>query len=767
MNIRLAWWKDFWLPPQCPRRRPLLHIALFIACGACLSLDVSAQDSACKNPLLVEEPGTLGGHLAISTDSTLLATDADDGYGAVMDITVRDLATGDAVRRWSFPQERLQQLCFIDKSRLLVAGSDSGTLRLLNPDTGEVVTKPGAAGLSPILGFDCPVNGGAALTQFAVPRGTIEWFSKNLEPSGKFETLSGTTLIASATLHNQALVLTKTMIAEQPPGVEDVLSGNEVTTTNYALLMVSAQDNAVLWRTELSVTPQDSVILDRSGSVGAWMDEAGYLHIVNARSGEETHRVKLAPFAFPRFTLSEQGRFLVISQLGELHSFVVDVQAGKVINETLSKEILALGEDGSPRLLRMPGNEGLEIASVSKDGAVAQRVQGRLQIPSLVPQPPGRLFLSGQKFDYSLSIKERKITPFSKPVDVVATHAAWMAPDTTLRIYERSDGNWSFGNQNGTDEPVRLPANSKGLSVATLGESSGLLMASVTEEDLERIKTAVEAWSDTIGENATASELNSVLLSTNTTLYEVDFTGAAKKTLSLRGAVSAMAISADQQSIARFQPPDLQVFDARTGKSTFKTVIPDVTTMIEFSPTHPWIAFTRDPNIEVWDWRKNRLVKTITRERALGDGFAFSADGQSLIYADGATVHVTSLPTPHAAKVALPAHAHIDYKADGAVGTITALNDNLFAGLSSSGAVNIWKIGQAAPKARLIFEKSGAWTVIDDKGRFDTSAIETNNAVHLYSAGNTAHRLSLQTCRDVSWIPGLLNEVLAETVTAP
>lgn len=764
MKYRLALLDDHPTTSLCGLYWQFLRILFFIFYGSSISLVSSAQESECKNPLLIEEPSTLGMQFAVSSDGTLVATDAVDGSGAVMDITVRNLASGDAIRRWSFPKEHLQKLCFVDKSRLLVAGNNSGTLRVLNPDTGEVVTKTSEAVLSPILGFDCPANGGTTLTQFAVPRGTIEWLSAKLEPSGKFEIGPGTTLIASATLQNRALVLTKTELSEQPPDLQDVLNGEEKPTTRYALLMVSAQNNAVLWRNELNVTPWDTVMLDSSGSVGAWMDEEGYLHIINALNGEETARSQLAPLSSPRFTFSEQGRFLAISELGEWHSFVVDTSSGKVIDQTQTEEILALREDGSPRLLRKSGNEGIEISSSGTDGADAQSIQGRLQIPSLVPQPPGRLFLSGQKFDYLLKMKDRKITQLVKPSEVIVTLAASMTSENILRIYERSDGNWSIGNQDGKDEPVRLPPDSRGLSVATLGEGSGLLMASVKADDLERIKTALDAWSDTIGNDGQLSELSSVLVSTNTTLYQVEFTGAVKKIKSFKGAVSAMQISDDQKSVARFQPPHLQVFDSQSGRSEFKTVISDVTTTIKFSPSHPWIAFTRDSNIEVRDWRNDVLVTNITRDRALGNGFEFSTDGQSLIYADGATVHITSLLPPRPPKKSEQSQKIINYTADGAVESIAALNDKFFAGISSSGAVNIWKIGQPLPVARLVFEKNGAWTVIDDKGRFDTSSIETNHAVHVFSKGSAANRLTLRDCRNIAWVPGLLDEVLGEVI---
>lgn len=159
------------------------------------------------------------------------------------------------------------------------------------------------------------------------------------------------------------------------------------------------------------------------------------------------------------------------------------------------------------------------------------------------------------------------------------------------------------------------------------------------------------------------------------------------------------------------------------------------------------------------------MITSITRDRALGDGFEFSTDGQSLIYADGATVRIAYL-LPSSDKNFKTSQKIINYTADGAVETIAALNDKFFAGISSSGAVNIWKIGQPVPVARLVFEKNGAWTVIDAKGRFDTSSIETNQAVHVFSTGSTANRMKLQDCRDIIWIPGLLDEVLDEDLSA-
>lgn len=765
MKNMLAFNDDHKRTTLCAFHWQALRVLFFILYGSCISPASFAQESVCKNPLLVEEPNTLGMNFAVSSDNTLVATDAVDGFGAVMDITVRNLASGDAIRRWSFPKEQLQQLCFIDKSRLLVAGNNSGIVRVLNPDTGEVLTKTSEAILSPILGFDCPKNGGTSLTQFAIPHGTIEWLSAKLEPSGLYETGPGTTLTASATLQNQALVITKTELSEQPPDLQDVLNGEDKATTRYALLMVSAQNNAVLWRNELKETPTNAVMLNSSGSVGAWMDEEGYLHVIDAHNGEEAARVQLAPMSFPRFTFSEQGRFLAVSELAEWHSYVVDTGTGKIINQTQTEEILALREDGSPHLLRKSGNEGIEIYSSATDGAHAPSIEGRLQMPSLVPQRPDRLFISGQKFDYLLSVKDRNITQLIKPVDVIVTLAASMTKKNILRIYERSDGNWSIGNLDGNDEPVHLPPDSRALSVATLGDGSGLLMASVKADDFERIKTALDAWSGTIDNEAPLSELNNTLVSTNTTLYQVDFTGAAKQIQSFKGAVSVMQISDDQKSVARFQPPHLQVFDFNSGRSQFKTEISDVTTTVKFAPTHTWIAFTRDSNIEVRDWRTNVLITSITRDRALGDGFEFSTDGQSLIYADGATVRIAYL-LPSSEKNFKPSQKIINYTADGAVETIAALNDKFFAGISSSGAVNIWKIGQPVPVARLVFEKNGAWTVIDAKGRFDTSSIETNQAVHVFSTGSTANRMKLQDCRDIIWIPGLLDEVLDEDLSA-
>jgi len=749
-------------PPCLP-----LRFLFFILYGSCISLVSFAQESSCKDPLLVEEPSTLGTKFAISSDNILVATDADDGFGAVMDITVRNLASGDAIRRWSFPKEQLRKLCFVDKSRLLVAGSDSGTLRVLNPDTGEMLTQTNEIIFSPILGFDCPANGGATVSQYAIPSGTIEWLSAKMEPLGKYQTGPGTTLIASSTLPHQALVLTKTELAKQPPDLKDLLeesSGGDQTTTRFELRMVSAQNNAVLWRNDLKETPLDAVLLDSSGNVGAWMDKEGYLHIINAQDGKETHRVQLASLSFPQFTFSEQGRFLAISELGEWHSFVIDTDSGKVINQLQTEEILALRKDGSPLLLRKLGNAGIEIALSGTNGT-AQRIQGRLQTPSLVAQPTGRLFFSGQQFDYLLNVKERTITQLIKPAEVNVTLAASVTPDSILRIYERSDGDWSIGNQDGKDEPVRLPPNSRGLAVTTLAQGSGLLMASVKADDLERIKTAVDAWSDTLGNGVERSELNSVLLSTNTTLYQVDFTGAAKKMQSLQGAVSAMQISNDQKSFARFQPPHLQVLDVNSGRSEFKTAISDITTTIKFSPTHSWIAFTRDAGIEVRDWRKDSLVTRITRDRDLGEGFEFSADGESLIYADGATVHVASLSSPSTSKSSAPNMKSIEYTADGAVETIAVLNDKFFAGVSSSGAVNVWKVGHPAPVARLVFERNGTWTVIDDRGRFDTSSIETNHAVHVFNKGGTANQLMPSDCRGTVWVPGLLSEVFDDNAS--
>jgi hypothetical protein len=745
--------------------RRSLAFLFFVFCGSNLSLASIAAESVCKDPLLVEEPSTLGMNFSISTDRTLVATDAVDGFGAVMDITVRSLPSGDAIRRWSFPKESLKHLCFVDKSRLLMVGGDSGTLRILNPDTGEVVTRSNEGVMSPILGFDCPANGGATVSQYAIPRGTIEWLSATLETSGKFETGPGATLVASAALRDRALVLKKVELAEQTPSLDNLLNDepeDTEATTRYELLMVSAQNNAVIWQHELKETPLDTVMMDSSGNVGGWMDEEGFLHIINTHDGKETARVQIAPLSFPHFTFSEKGRFLAISEMGEWHSYVIDTNSGKIINQTQTAEILALKEDGSPLILRKAGDEGIEIIFNETDDADAPHIKGRLQTPTLVSQPLGRLFLSGQNFDYLFSFIDRKITQLLKPAEVIVTVAASMTPDKILRIYERSDGDFSIGMQDGKDEPTRLPPKSRGLAVAAPGGNYGLLMASVSADDLERIKTALDAWSGTLEDKGELAELNRVLASTTTTLYQVDFTGAAKQIQSFKGAVSAMKFNDDQTVIARFQAPNLQVFDAKSGRSEFKTAISDVTTSIRFSPARPWIAFTRDSGIEVWDWRKDSVVTKINRERALDDGFEFSADGKSLIYADGASVHITALSSPHPEGSPAPAQEIFSYNADGAVQAIAPLNDQFFAGISSSGAVNVWRIGQSASVARIVFEKNGTWTVFDNKGRFDTSSIETNRALHVLSTGSAATQLNPSDCRDSVWVPGLLNEVFGQ-----
>jgi WD40 repeat protein len=704
-------------------------------------------------------------NFSISTDRTLVATDAIDGFGAVMDITVRSLPSGDAIRRWSFPKESLKNLCFVDKSRLLMVGSDSGTLRILNPDTGEVLTRLNEGILSPILGFDCPANGGATVSKYAIPRGTIEWLSATLEPSGKFETGPGATLVASAALRDRALALKKVELAEQSPSLENLLNDEPEDTqpsTRYELLMVSAQNNAVIWQHELKEIPLDTVVIDPSGKVGAWIDEEGFLHIINTHDGKETVRVQIAPLSFPQFTFSDNGQFLAISEMGEWHSYVIDTSSGKIINQTQTAEILALKEDGNPLMLRKSGAEGIEIIFSEADAADAPHIKGRLKTPTLVSQPLGRLFLSGQNFDYLFSVKDRKITQLLKPGEVIVTVAASMTPDAVLRIYERSDGDFSIGTQDGKDELARLPPKSRGLAVAASSGNYGLLIASVNTDDLEQIKTAVDAWSNTLEDKGELAELNRVLTSTNTTLYQLDFSGTTKKIQSFKGAVSAMEINDDQTAIARFQAPNLQVFDAESGRSEFKTAISDVTTSIRFSPTRSWIAFTRDSGIEVWDWHKDSVVTKLSRERAQDDGFEFSADGKSLIYADGASVHITALSSPRPQRSPEPSQEIISYNADGAVQAITPLNDRFFAGISSSGAVNVWKIGQSASVARIVFEKNGTWTVFDNKGRFDTSSIETNRALHVLSTGSVATQLNPSDCRDSIWVPGLLNEIFGQ-----
>ncbi|MEX3972032.1 hypothetical protein [Paraburkholderia caribensis] len=721
--------------------------------------------ATCNDVRVVDEPSTIGGEFSLSRDASLIVTDSADRFGEPVEVTVRDVISGDAIRRWSFPNERVRSLCFLGKSHLIAMGTDQEVVRVLNPETGEIISRKTGAD-SPVAQYQCPSEGGLTVSDLAFPDGFVGWWSDGLQPTGHFTTPARAVLDATATTGDRALVLLREASASNstPEGGLEAAksSGAQGAEFKYSVAWVGSSGNQILWRLQLGESPARSLAVDDQGRTGAWISESGNLHLIDLATGKERYTMQLATGPYPRLMFSSGGEYLGIFDGGSgWRSIFVDVRSRKVVRET-KDYFVAMGSNGYPTARRALDKEDIEIAGDSGSSSTPLSIRSRVQNPTLIRNATGTWLVNGQGFDYLIDSQNIGIVPLIKPDGIEATLAVRLGEATDpTRIFQRSDDSILILPKAGQQIVPTMPSSLKAVSTAGLPDGSGVLVAAVEDNDLQQLKSAVTKWSNAIPDNGEGKEMIRIFEKTRSALYAINFDGHAEQLLDVRGAITALAVTRDLRTVALAQSTNIQVIDLRSRRTIFTLPQPSadgLMTSLRVSENHPWIAYAYGKTVEVRNWTTGEVVKQIVRKHEGQDAFEFSSDGKTLLYADGPSIQsvVLSAGAPQGSAK----ESESIYEGAGAIVDLIPPYSRFISAVSTTGAVYFWKTGQSQPVARILFDRNGDWTVVDAKNRWDTGASSGSNSIHFFTDVDTAPAVQRSDCAESLRVHSLLNALL-------
>ncbi|KXU86789.1 hypothetical protein CR51_37310 [Caballeronia megalochromosomata] len=582
------------------------------------ALTCSAQPVASpanRSPQLVIESQLVAGKATPSLDNKLMLVGGNEDTTASR-LVLFQTASGLELRQWRF-EDSFEDTCFTPDGTKIVVLFRSGVLRTFSVFDGSVLAETNIGGDMPGKSLTCASDGLIGAYNGDI-HGAIAWYDQTLQKKAQlqFSTLHALTSVA---FDGETVFLSWVGERGKVLGVADV-------------------HNSSRWEqpTNTAVT---SSALSAKNNVALWLDDKSVLHAVRLDRPIELWKQQLKVGDFGVIRISEHGRFAVVMAFNPTRSMIFDVANGKLVRETPDK-VVQIGDDGQPTLSFSSDGQGLfyrasgvgPIATLFKTQTHAQQI--RLNQPT-----SDTLLVSGETYDYALDSGADRLRRVEKSIKN-ATALPIGDPALSRYVYISQDGAVTLHDGATANRKIVLPNEARSIEAVPLSADRGVLIATLTRADRERIFSAVEQSSIPHFGTREATEDYSILEratnSVDTTLFLVSPSGVATRLAILHGCTLGLTATPDGKIAASVLGRRVTVFDTVTGQQL--TSIPlddDRYARVQLSRSGNLLAYAHGSKLDVLNVRSGLTIAHFDRGHIGDEAFVFTPNEHALLVAEG------------------------------------------------------------------------------------------------------------------------------------